>query len=106
MGNTIMNLYYKDYTSNCCSLEYLNNLERVLPYMVFERSSEERERFRAFLKEEGFKEETWNDSYLGILVNMKFRNFGLVNRPVRFARVNDCDYSIQEFKDEIYYKEL
>ena len=102
MGTELMNLYYKEYTSNCRSLKYLNSLERILPYMVFERSPEEREKFRAFLKEEGFKEETWNDSYLGILVNMRFRNFGLVNRPVKFARVNDRDYSIKEFIDEIY----
>lgn len=106
MGTELMNLYYKDYTSNCNSLEWLNRRERILPYMVFERSPEEREKFRVFLKKEGFLEVTWNGSYLGILVNMEFRNFGLVNRPVKFARVNDRNYSIQEFIDEVYYKEL
>lgn len=104
MGSELMGLYYKDYNSNCCDSWW--KTKRVLPYMVFERNPEERERFRAFLKREGFKEITWNDSYLGILVNMEFHNFGLVNRPVKFARINDCDYSIQEFTDEVYYKEL
>ena len=102
MGTELMELYYEDYISNYCNSWW--KARRVLPYMVFERSSEKRERFRAFLKDEGFKQVTWNDSYLGILVNMEFRNFGLVNRPVKFARVNDRDYSIQEFIDEVYKK--
>ena len=56
MGSEVMELYYKDYISNCCDSWW--KAKRVLPYMVFERNPEERERFRAFLKREGFKEVT------------------------------------------------
>lgn len=104
MSGSLMDVYYKDYSLHCHDKEWLGNKERVLPYMVLERDRVKREGFRAFLEAEGFKLLTWNPDFAGVLVNMEFRNFGLIYLPCKHACVNDRNYSIQEFMDEVYYK--
>ena len=98
-----MDAYYKDYNLHCHDKDWPGNAERVLPYMVLERNRGKREEFRAFLETEGFKLLTWNPDFSGVLVNMEFRNFGLIYLPCKHACVNDRNYSIQEFLDEVYY---
>lgn len=102
-GERLKDVYYKDYSLHCHDKEWLDNAERVLPYMVLETDRTKREEFRTFLEAEGFKLLTWNPDFTGVLVNMEFRNFGLIYLPVKFPCVDGRGYSIQKFKDEVYY---
>ena len=101
-SGSLMDAYYKDYNLHCHDREWFDNAERVLPYMVHEKDRKKREEFRAFLEAEGFKLLTWNPDFAGVLVNMEFRNFGLIYLPCKHACVNDRNYTIQEFMDEVY----
>ena len=100
---SLMDAYYKNYSLRCRNKEYIDNAERVLPYMVLEKDRKKREAFRAFLETEGFTLLTWNSDFAGVLVNMEFRNFGLIYLPCKHGCVNNRNYSIQEFLDEVYY---
>ena len=101
-SGSLMDAYYKDYNLHCHDREWFDNAKRVLPYMVLEKDRKKREKFRAFLEAEGFKLLTWNPDFAGVLVNMEFRNFGLIYLPCKHACVNDRNYTIQEFMDEVY----
>ena len=97
----IMNVYYKHYEENCTK-NYWDLEEKVLPYMVLICNKEEREAFRQFLESENFVCVTWNSLYPGVLVNMQFRRFALIHRPCHFSCVNDRDYSVDSFMNEVY----
>lgn len=72
--------------------------------MVLIKDRELREMFKNYLEAKGFKCVSWNDSYLGVLVNVELRRFGLINRPCKHSCVNDHDYSIDEFFLAVYKK--
>lgn len=105
-SESLKDVYYKDYSLHCHDKEWLDNAERVLPYMILEKDRKKREEFRAFLEAEGFKLLTWNPDFAGVLVNMEFRNLGMIYLPIKFPCVDGRDYTIQEFKDEVYYKQV
>lgn len=101
----LKDVYYKDHSLHCHDKEWLDNAERVLPYMVLEKDRKKREEFRTFLEAEGFKLLTWNPDFTGVLVNMEFRNLGMIYLPTKFPCVDGRVYSIQEFMDEVYFKQ-
>ena len=95
-----MDLYYENYNSNSPS----SSMEKVLPYLIKIPDNEQRNSFCNFLKAEGFKQVCWGTMTNAVLVNMQFRRFGNLPKPVGTACVDSRDYTMEEFLDEVYYK--
>ena len=97
----LMEVYYEHY--------YRENYweqKKYIPYMVLIKDKELREMFKDYLETNDFQCVSWNDSYLGVLVNVELRRFGLINRPCKHSCVNDYNYSIDEFLMEVYKRAL
>ncbi len=94
-----MEVYYEHYYR-----EQYWEQKKYTPYMVLIKDKELREMFREYLESKGFQKVSWNDSYLGVLVNVELRRFGLINRACKHSCVNDHNYSIGEFFLEVYKK--
>ena len=96
----LLEVYYKNYKKNANGAYWEE--PKSLPYGVISKDPEIRESFYKFLKSEGFKCVTWNDSYPLILVNLEFKRFGLIYRAAKHSCVDSRIYTIQEFLDEVY----
>ena len=96
----LMEVYYENYAERCNDAYWEEPIS--IPYGVYDRNPKHRKAFYRFLKSEEFKCVDWNDTYPLILVNMEFKRFGLIYRPVAHKCVDSRRYTIQEFLDEVY----
>lgn len=97
----LMEVYYEHYRENC-KARYWELETKSIPYMVLIRDVRERNEFKDFLKSRGFLCVAWNNDYPGVLVNMELRRFGLIERACKHSCVDDRNYTLEEFMDEVF----
>lgn len=98
----LFEVYYKNYAKNCKG-KYWEE-EKSLPYIVLERDVKKRNSFYGYLASKGFKCVSWNYSYPAILVNPKLMRFGMINKAAKYPSIDEKNYTIDEFKEEILSK--
>ena len=94
-----MEVYYEHYAENATGA-YWEEKESI-PYMVLEHNKDQREKFKKQLEAAGFWCVSWNGVYPGILVNTELKRFAMIEKACHHSCVNDRNYSIKEFNDEI-----
>lgn len=99
-----LEVYYKNYKENCMGAYWKE--ERVLPYMVHIRDFKERESFKNYLINNGYKCVEWDDSYPVVLINIEFKKFALIRHADSHNCVGDRIYSKSEFLSEVLNSEL
>lgn len=97
----LMDVYYEFYSESCGN-DAVSRGPKTTPYMVLIRDHKTRESFRTFLKGKGFRCVDWNPDYPGVLVNMELRRFGLIYRACKHSCVDDRNYTLDEFMQEIF----
>lgn len=97
----LMDVYYEHYSESCGN-ENVSRGSKIIPYMVLICDYKTREEFRTFLKSKGFRCVDWNHDYPGVLVNMELRRFGLIYRACRHSCVDDRNYTLDEFMQEVF----
>ena len=97
-----LELYYKDYAKHCQE-RYWEEDKKSLPYLVKILDKNQRERFCEFLASEGFKRVCWSSITNAVLVNMEYHRFGNLPKPVSTSRVDNRNYTLEEFMNEVYY---
>ena len=83
--------------------DHADSAERVLPYLVVFRSKEAMYDFMDFLKDESFRQVTYDSGYRGLFINMRFKTFGPIQKAVKPICVDDRHFTPEEFMSEIFY---
>lgn len=97
----IMELYYEHYAQNCKD-RYWEMEEKSLPYMIGFPSVPEMFEFIEELKKDGLVSVGTNRSYRHLLVNLELKRYGVIYRACGHSRIGNRDYTVEEFKEEIY----
>ena len=70
--------------------------------VYYEHYWKEREEFRRFLEQKGFRCVDWNQDYPGVLVNLHMRRFALIYRACKHLCVGDRNYTREEFLEKVF----
>lgn len=97
----LMELYYEHYRENCRG-KYWEEDVKCIPYMLLIKDVGQRNRFKDFLKENGFSCVDWNGEYPGVLVNMELRRFGMISKACAHTCVDNRNYTVDEFMNEVF----